>query len=249
MYLQEHPSKTFTYNSSNFQVSTENAYYDKGSVEEHLFTQYYYPVGPNLGKTPAPVRNKMVDLNMVNIILETRSFRNPTPAHATQEKLNETNNIYYQFHTNFVALKEIKVEKEDDGAISRIQFHAYDTHGNILEVSKTDGAHISYLWGHNKTRPIAQLNNAKQTDIPSSYKNIAGNFTTSQENNLRATSALSNAMISFYRYDPIKGVTSTVDDKNYLMTYEYDEFNRLKRVKDAAGKIIGENTYHYINQY
>ena len=59
---------------------------------------------------------------------------------------------------------------------------------------------------------------------------------------------LQGAMIAFYRYDPLKGLTSAVDDRGYLTTYEYDAFNRLIRIKDAQGNILSENTYHYKNQ-
>ncbi|GGI57149.1 hypothetical protein GCM10011444_14580 [Winogradskyella haliclonae] len=239
--------QVYSYNIENFQVSYEEASYDKGGSTERILTKYYYPVGATLNTTPSHIRSKMRDLNMVNTVLETQVYRNETLQHATQEKINETHNIYDEFHTDLVALKEIKVEKANQGAISRIQFHDYDTHGNILDVSKTDGSRISYLWGQNRTRPIAQLSNVAYNSIPNSYKTVNGNFSPSQESALRGL--FPDAMISVFNYDPLKGVISTSDDKGYIMTYEYDDFNRLKRVKDADGNIVGENTYHYINEY
>jgi len=65
---------------------------------------------------------------------------------------------------------------------------------------------------------------------------------------IRDNSVLDNAMITTFTYDPLIGVTSVTDPKGYAMYYEYDEFNRLKHVKDAANHILSENQYHYKGQ-
>jgi YD repeat-containing protein len=52
-------------------------------------------------------------------------------------------------------------------------------------------------------------------------------------------------MVTTYTYDPLIGVTSITDPKDYTVYYEYDDFNRLKQVKDADGKILSENEYNY----
>src|SRR5690606_13894082 len=41
----------------------------------------------------------------------------------------------------------------------RIIYHDYDSIGNPIEVSKTDGTHIVYIWGYNQTQPIAKIEN------------------------------------------------------------------------------------------
>lgn len=60
--------------------------------------------------------------------------------------------------------------------------------------------------------------------------------------------SLPNSMVTTYTFDPVIGITSITDPKGYTMYYEYDDFNRLKQVKDAAGKIISHNEYHYEGQ-
>lgn len=51
-----------------------------------------------------------------------------------------------------------------------------------------------------------------------------------------------------YTYKPLVGMTSSTDAKGQTTTYEYDDFNRLKFVKDHDGKIIKQMDYHYQNQ-
>ena len=64
-------------------------------------------------------------------------------------------------------------------------------------------------------------------------------------NELRDLPILSDAMITTYTYDPLVGTTSMTDPKGYTTFYEYDEFNRLKSVKDADGNLYSTNEYNY----
>lgn len=57
-----------------------------------------------------------------------------------------------------------------------------------------------------------------------------------------------DAQMSTYTYDPLVGMTSSTDAKNETTTYEYDNFQRLKNVKDKNGNIIKQTTYHYQGQ-
>ena len=71
-----------------------------------------------------------------------------------------------------------------------------------------------------------------------------------KEGNLREAlrylrDAMPYAMFTTYTYDPLIGVTSVTDYRGYTVYYEYDDFNRLKLVKDAFGKILSQNDYHY----
>lgn len=50
-----------------------------------------------------------------------------------------------------------------------------------------------------------------------------------------------------YTYEPLVGVTSTTDSKGQTTYYQYDEFQRLKFIKDQHKNIIKSNTYHYKN--
>ncbi|MDQ0636545.1 hypothetical protein QF042_000110 [Pedobacter sp. W3I1] len=57
----------------------------------------------------------------------------------------------------------------------------------------------------------------------------------------------SDAQITTYTYDPMVGMTSSIDTKGMTSYYEYDSSQRLQYVKDQNGNVIKNNTYHYKN--
>ncbi|MBL7851128.1 MAG: hypothetical protein JNN04_09515 [Cyclobacteriaceae bacterium] len=47
----------------------------------------------------------------------------------------------------------------------RVFYHQYDANGNILEVSRSSDARVSYLWGYENTLPVANVKNASSNEI------------------------------------------------------------------------------------
>jgi len=138
----------------------------------------------------------------------------------------------------------------------RIQYHNYDDKGNPLEVSKKDGAHIVYIWGYKEQYPVAKIENA-------TYSQVAATLTSTELTNIKegtysdATmrsklnkirTSLTDSQVTTYTYEPLVGVTSITDPRDYTIYYEYDDFNRLKFVKDAEGNIVSKNEYQYKDQ-
>ena len=159
----------------------------------------------------------------------------------------------------------IETAKGSNGLETRIKFHSYYSNGNLKEVSQKDGTSTIYIWGYNGKHVVAKIDNAtyKIGDpniITSSQESLINNvisaanneYTSVDENNLRTKlellrSGFPKAQITSYTYDPLIGVTSITDPRGRTVFYEYDEFNRLKFVKDQEGNILNENQYIYKN--
>ena len=150
----------------------------------------------------------------------------------------------------------------------RVVYHQYDGNGNPLEISKKDGTRVCYVWGYNQRYPVAKIENSTYSQIASlllnngldiqNRSNLDDDRTLDYNGNegalrsklddFRNLPELSSAVITTYTYDPLIGVTSITNPKGYTIYYEYDDFNRLKQVKDATGNILSSNEYHYKNQ-
>ena len=150
----------------------------------------------------------------------------------------------------------------------RVVYHQYDGNGNPLEISKKDGTRVCYVWGYNQRYPVAKIENSTYSQIASlllnngldiqNRSNLDDDRTLDYNGNegalrsklddFRNLPELSSAVITTYTYDPLIGVPSITNPKGYTIYYEYDDFNRLKQVKDATGNILSSNEYHYKNQ-
>jgi YD repeat-containing protein len=149
----------------------------------------------------------------------------------------------------------------------QIIYDKFDEKGNILMYHLVDGTNTVFVWGYNKTKVIAKIDNVTDYNSISNYiynlqtlsdldddrtLNNAGNEGALRQalNNLRSLTSLglSESFITTYTYDPLIGITSITDPRGRTMYYEYDDFNRLKWVKDHEGNILSENEYKYATQ-
>ena len=139
-----------------------------------------------------------------------------------------------------------------------IIYHHYDPYGNPIEVSKTDGTHIYYIYGYQHSKPIAKIVNFTQAQAQN-IQSLIDAAVTASDNDIDAASedalrtALNNlrqalpdnTQVTTYTYDPLIGVTSITDPKGDTQYYEYDALQRLKYIKDKNGHILKEYEYHY----
>ena len=152
-------------------------------------------------------------------------------------------------------------------------FDAYNLKGAPLQSHKENDVDVSYLWGYHQTQPIAKIENISYETLEQLIHSLPSDFNsvekiqalsnadidycldsescseTSFRNALDALRSVlpKNAMMTTYTYDPLTGVTSITDPRGETIYYEYDEFSRLKHVKDADGNILSKNEYHYKN--
>lgn len=162
-------------------------------------------------------------------------------------------NQYKDFATKMYKQELVQTQKTSDNPLeTRIQFNKYGNTGNPVEFLKTNDVVNSYIWGYEGQYPIAKIENASYESIAQALGTTVSGLMNYNETNLGVInglrSSLPNAMVTTYTFDPLIGITSMTDPKGYTTYYEYDEFNRLKQVKDAQSNILSKNEYHYKNQ-
>jgi YD repeat-containing protein len=154
---------------------------------------------------------------------------------------------------------------KDANMVQKVYFSRY-FNGNPWQFNKTDERPITIVWGYSNTKIIAVIEGVDYSQASNWYYANSGNsfngLSTLSDNDIDDNSEQvlrdnlndlrqiihendPNVRVDTYTYDPLIGVTSITDPKGYTVYYEYDDFNRLKQVKDADGHILSENEYNY----
>ncbi|APD08042.1 hypothetical protein UJ101_02544 [Flavobacteriaceae bacterium UJ101] len=180
-----------------------------------------------------PYVNSLIAENRIGIPLQT-TVKNGTTL--VSDQLTE-----YGVYGDLYLPKAVFSKK--GGAVSKatadrkLTYDRYDAKGNVLQYHTEDGLYTSIIWGYNGQYPIAKVEGAEYNEISSYVNNIGG---------LRT--GVPSAMVTTYTYEPLVGVASITDPSGQVQRFEYDDFNRLKRVKDHQGNIIKTYDYRYKNQ-
>lgn len=243
-------SMTTSYNYSNSAHLQLTSQVTTNSKNETINTKYFYPQDAEMASEP--FRNELVASNMIGIPLNTQTFKSAI-------KISEQKTVYEKgIATNNLLLPKnvlvAKLPNATNGLENKVTYNQYDDKGNLLQYTLDSGVSVVLIWGYNQTQPIVKIENATYNLITSYVANIQTLSNTGTEagllaalDNLRNTSALSNAMVTTYTYKPLIGVSTITNSKGYRTFYDYDEFNRLKLVRDAQGNILSEKEYHYKN--
>lgn len=131
----------------------------------------------------------------------------------------------------------------------------YDSRGNLRQYTFRSGLSTCYLWAYNQQYPIAEIRNADFATIESILG--TGAISTMENSNPGKVDidaflaplkiALPQAHILSFSYIPLVGIVSSTDAKGMSTYFEYDEFQRLRHVKNDNGDILKSNVYHLKN--
>lgn len=134
------------------------------------------------------------------------------------------------------------------------------TTGNISEFNKEEDVSSVYLWSYNNTYPVAKIQNATVAEVTSAMNSVSSTFigglgaNTNQIsislrlNQLRtylASGVTSDAMITTYMYDPLKGLIMQTGPNGINTHYQYDDLGRMKAVLNNDQEVVQYINYNY----
>ncbi|WP_445456042.1 RHS repeat domain-containing protein [Flavobacterium sp. HNIBRBA15423] len=241
-YFNGHNKSTttdYTY-TPNYPFIKEIKQYDNSN---EITSLKYYPFDVEVNSLPYV--NNLVTENRISEVVKESVLRDNQLLNTSQNNLNNFNGL--------ILSKSISTSKGVNSTLIEQEIiNLRDSFGNILQYQKKDNAYVAIIWGYNKTQPIAKIENATYAEVQPYEANLQTLSNGTDEaslitalNNLRT--ALPNAMVTTYTYNPLVGVTSITDPRGYTTTYQYDDFNRLESIKDANGIKVSKNEYHYKN--
>ena len=251
-------TKTYNYGGTNhIQLTSQSSI---NSSQENQEVKYYYPQDPEMSSQP--FINEFIAGNRLAVVLDSKTLK-------SDAKLSEQLTVYDKSTATSNLLLPSKVYENKGGAAinlnsdGKITYDLYDDKGNILQYTPENGMPVSIIWGYHKTQPIAKIENVLYSTISS--QSISNLQTLSNVDNDNCMSencteqvlrnalnqfrtALQDAFVSTYTYDPLVGVTSITDVKGMTSYFEYDSFGRLKFVKDKDLNVLQKYCYNYKGQ-
>ncbi|KFF10059.1 hypothetical protein B0A62_13750 [Flavobacterium hydatis] len=226
------------------------------SKAEILETKYFYPQDSQMANEPFV--KELIVQNRIETALDVQTFRRGI-------KLSEQKTVYDKsIITSNLLLPSYILENKGTAALNpvtdkKISYDFYDDKGNLLQYTQDGGTPTSIVWGYDKTLPIAKLDNIAYKSIPislitevqnaSSYIGTDASMLTAINKFTYNYSGLSNTKITSYMYKPLIGVTRITDAQELNTYYDYDEFNRLKFIKDKDLNVLQAYFYNYKGQF
>ena len=204
----------------------------------------YYPQDLTLAGDDEVARQALVSKNITVPLLQTSTKDN--------NPINSAQTFYYIFPNNLVLPKKIATKKGNATFDLRLLYNKYDDWGNVLERQKANDVVESYIYGYNHLYPVAKIVGMCYDDVLTNsgidltkINDISTSDADMRQELSKLRSNLSHAFITTFTYAPIIGITSQTDPAGHTTYYEYDDFNRLKLIKDQDGKIIKKYEYQY----
>ncbi|PTS96500.1 hypothetical protein DBR11_19085 [Pedobacter sp. HMWF019] len=241
----------FEYNASNLLPSKTSVQLSDSSVKK-VINRYPQDM-VSLSRDPNGTYQQMIADNIITPIIEEVRYKS-NGVTDSQISLMRTN--YNKYYSHLYLPGTIEIQSSALNPVeTRLRYYAYDSQGNPQSVSLENGVKVCYVWSYNGQYPIAEIKNADYSSVVSALGGEAAVATfsakpspiTTEVNSFLANlrTSLPNAQVTTFMYEPLVGLVSQTDAKGQTTYYEYDEFQRLKNVKDQNGNILKNNVYHY----
>ena len=199
------------------------------------------------------VSGKMKEKYMVGIPIEQIELSGGKVVNASKTEYKDTLNMILPKCTMKFNSATPKTLADYAGAyVQDIWFGKYTSRGRLLGYIRNN-LPVSFLWAYNHLYPVARIEGktyeAVERFSQTSIRQLPANTNVASIvailNTVRNGLANDNALVTTYLYSPLVGVTETIGPNTQKVSFEYDGFNRLVRVKDHNSKVVEEYDYNY----
>lgn len=234
---------TTTYQYTDDKVSLPSIIESSNSLGDLKRTNIYYPSDvtalTNLQYGGMSYLNSLTQKHNLSQLVRTENLVNG--------QLLETKQVSFGNWGTSVLPKTIKTSKGngENALEDRVEILSY-YFGQPSLVQLTDGTKTKYEYNSN-LQVILKIENYPSNGSvdPIEISRLEENRPPN-EGSCEYVDLYPNSFVTKYDYDPVtKSLIKVTDSKCNVTTYEYDEFNRLKQVKDHQGNVLSENEYHY----
>lgn len=140
----------YTYNNNSLMAKQEKNTDEQGDI---VIKNFKYPndfsVEPYL---------TLINKNILTPVIEQQVINN-------NKQIQKVRTDYKNWGNNIIAPELIKAQGDALNPLeNRLRYLSYDTKGNPISIKKEDGSPVTYLYGYNKTLPIALVENSNYVE-------------------------------------------------------------------------------------
>lgn len=238
----------YSYDAANYYIKESTLADSRNQVVKTVLNYPKDMVAANIEPT---TYQGMIDKNIISPVIEQK-----VSVGTVQQTSVFTR--YTKWQNSFFAPERVRTRKLGMTQEDRIVYLEYDTHGAPLSAQQVLGPKDSYIWSYGGTRLIGQVSNMEYSQVQA----LLGGATAIEtfRNKTAPTDAEIDAFLAplvnglpaeaaivRFKHDTLRGLTSQLDEAGRKTSYEYDEFNRLKAVRDPKGNLVEEYKYNYRN--
>lgn len=209
-----------------------------------LSERYYHP-GESFVETNADCRKVLEAMYEKNI--QTPVFLTVRTRNGRNEKMRTE---FAAFGSNLYRPRNDFYSR--DGGIERLRrSYDYDTAGNLRGVTESGGRKHTFLWGYDRTLPVAHLEGLDYADV----LGLAGKEVLDRLDDQPGSMAYTletirqktdgQALVNTFLHQPLVGVTQRTAPNGEKNGYEYDSMKRLKSVTDHHAQTVRRFAYRY----
>ena len=233
-------STCFNYNGSehNFLSKKEQFASDGATIS----TYYKYPLDYNSGEENF---SSLIINYIIGKPIDIRTYKGTSLISGTQNEYNNIGQI-----TDIYNFESLATDEEFDAGNAYTFSHKYGLqydNENLVNIIPDNNFNTVYLWDLTSTYVMAKIENATYNTALDA-QNAVNSCSYNSKSFHTTLSGIVNGMITTYSYDPLVGMTSETGPDGRTTYYVYDDFGRLKYVKNHKGEILKKHEYNYVNK-
>jgi len=246
-----------TYNSKNRLRSTsQNLSQGSGAALDKV--EFYYPYDTEYGVSNYYRMNLLRNTNRIEAPVYVRRYRDNRFVGHEFQSFDIFNSSPPLLLPAFVRFQ--KADAPLQNIEERARYDAYDTFGNLIEMTVNNGYSAKYIWGYEGDYPIAQIHNAPasqndataieeiiDTDILQNPDVVFPTVNTEIQR-IKNHPEYQQSQIETYAHTPGVGMVWNSSVRNYTHRFTYDNLERLTAIRDNSNVLVSENAYNFLNE-
>lgn len=229
-------------NSIPIAVETTNS-----SGDDEIIYKTYYKKTDKVETEVKTVGNYIIEANKYEYDPQTLTLRNTYTALLPEDGTPISS--LFKLGTGYNATDALK------NFINTLEYsYTYDKNNKPLEVYYKGMIKSSYIWAYNDSHPIAEIKKKTAVEVDellssvgTTREQLLTSFNPDKEKLLNMQKNNADVHMTIFEYEWMFGILSSTSEKGITTYYNYDEFGRLKAVKDNDLNYLKYNEYNYKN--